>query len=148
MDCETSDNGKTLSVSPKAGIVEEAKLSEYNDWKTELNKSGASVTGSWDDKNGSGANAVANVFAYMFDEPELTTEEMLDFDLGADGKVVIYTPEVKNGASAFRLSVIAADDVGFTENVVEYPLDTDGETTIDEIDTVNRFFRIVAEPKW
>lgn len=127
----------------KTYIVAPSPTSAYDAWRAD-----AAVSGSWSEKNGSGANAVANVFCYMFDEPDLTTEEMLDFELGADGRVVIKTPPVKNGTSDFGMYVVAADDVDFSENVVEYPLDLDGETAIDETDMVNRFFKVVAEPKW
>ena len=138
LDCEVKDGGNTYDISPKASAVEEIKLSGYTAWATEKGLSGA-----WDATD---ANGVANVFRYVFDvtDPDVTGSDFLGIEMGEDGRVVILTPKVVNG-NAFRILVVASDSPDGTGNVVEYPLSSDGDTTIDEVDMTKRFFRLWAE---
>lgn len=122
-------------ISLKASTVEEIKLSGYEDWAAEKGLSGA-----WDARD---ANGVANAFRYVFDvtDPDVQVSDFLGIAMGEDGRVVIMTPEVVN-KGVFNLSVVASDSPDGTGNVVEYPLSSDGETAIDEVDATSRFFRI------
>lgn len=134
-DCVVKDNGNTYEISLKASTVEEIKLSGYEDWAAEKGLSGA-----WDARD---ANGVANAFRYVFDvtDPDVQESDFLGIAMGEDGRVVIMTPEVVN-KGVFNLSVVASDSPDGTGNVVEYPLSSDGETAIDEVDATSRFFRI------
>lgn len=99
------------------------------------------VVGAW---NATDANGIANVFRYAFDMPSGTFSPITNITFNAESKAVIATPIVVN-TSGFTYSIVASDDVGGTENVVTYPLSTDGTTLIDEPRKPRRFFRLRAE---
>ncbi len=102
------------------------------------------LSGAWDAVD---ANGVANVFRYVFDVPDgdFTEEAMLDITFDENGKAVVKTPELVNGSGVFSITVIASDNADGTGNVVYYPLDGDGTTTINEVEKSSRFFRLRAE---
>ncbi len=140
LDYETSDYGRTLSVAPKASVVEAAMLEPYTEWATENG-----IVGAWDARD---AKGVANVFRYAFDkgDDEDFTEDdiILGFEADGAGRVAIQTLPVVNGKRVFTFTVVASDNADGTGYVVEYPLslESDGITYIEEEYNPSRFFRV------
>ena len=126
----SDDNGV-----PTRTIVSTSAPGTYSDWAA-----ANGLTGAW---NAVDAYGIANVFRYAFNVPTgaFTSPPLLDIAFDAQGKVVIKTPELVNGAG-FAFSIVASDDVGGTENDATYELSTDGVTQIDEQVSGSRFFRL------
>ncbi len=110
----------------------------YDEWTAETG-----IAGAWNEKD---ADGIANVFRYAFDVTEGTDGmRILDLTFNDQGQVVVQTPPVVN-SNGFGLSIATANDPAGTQNAASYPLDTDGETVIDEPDTGSRtrFYRLKA----
>ena len=115
--------------------------SSYAEWAAETG-----ITGAWYEKD---ADGIANVFRYVFDVAEGTDGlRILDVTFDEQGRAVVQTPRVANSVG-FDLSIATADDPGGGQNAASYPLDTDGETVIDEPETGSRsrFYRLKARPE-
>ncbi len=113
----------------------------YAEWAAETG-----IAGAWNEKDGDG---VANVFRYAFDVTEGTDGmRILDLTFNDQGQVVVQTPPVVN-SNGFGLSIATADDPAGTQNPTSHPLDSDGETVIDEPETGSRtrFYRLKARPE-
>ena len=128
----TDDNG-----SPTRTITGGGSGSGYAAWAT-----ANGVSGAWDAVD---ADGVANVFRYAFDKPTgaFTDPPMLDITFNAEGKAVVKTPPLVNGAG-FTFTIEASDNVDGTGNGASYQLNDSGETTIDETGKARRFFRLRA----
>ena len=115
-------------------IVQSGKDVSYSSW-AEAN----GLDGTWDAKD---ENGIYNVFRYMFGVPggNFTETPLLDI-VFKDGKPVIRTPPVVN-TTGFILLVEAFDVIDGTGNIVNYVLNANGETLIDEVAKPSRFFRI------
>ncbi len=115
-------------------------LADYATWAAENG-----ISGAWDDTD---ADGIANVFRYAFGVAEGTDGlGILDLTFNDQGQVVVQTPPVVN-SNGFGLSIATADDPAGTQNPTSHPLDSDGETVIDEPDTGSRtrFYRLKAAP--
>ena len=109
----------------------------YATWATENG-----VSGAWDAVDATG---IANVFRYAFNKSTgaFTTPPLLDIAFNAEGKAVVKTPPLVNGAG-FTFTIEASDNPDGTGNAASYPLSASGETVIDETGKTTRFFRLRA----
>ena len=133
------DGEWTRAVTAADGLVYYRQpSSSYADWAAETG-----IAGAWNEKD---ADGVANVFRYVFDVAEGTDGlRILGVTFDEQGRAVVQTPPVANSAG-FEVFIVTADDPGGWQYAPSYPLDTDGETVIDEQDTGSRtrFYRLKA----
>ncbi len=143
----------TVNVDPALTKTEEDTEENYlfyKVWTYEPTASGSyaawatanGVSGAWDAVD---ANGIANVFRYAFNKPTglFTDPVLLDITFNEQGKAVILTPPLVNGAG-FTFTIGASDNVDGTGNAASYQLNASGETVIDETGKSTRFFRLRA----